>query len=555
MPSCPACEIQLLSLDEPGRCPQCDQSPECGQEPSSQQVSRFIWRGAGGQLVEYPLSDSQVIIGRSGSATIQLSDREVSRQHTEVQVEAGEHILVDLGSSNGTFHNGRRVWGPVKLADGDEVLVGTTRLVYRAGDTQHFVVRTVAGNAPVLAEVDPEQVFQPIDAVTDIEALRRDYERLRISHEFQKFIRLERDLSTLLARILDIAFELIPAQNGVILLRDERTNELTVEAVRQQRPDGARILISETLLKQVTEKRQGVLTSDALEDERFSNSQSIVGLGVRSCMAVPLLSGSELRGVMFLDSRERIGAFRSKDLDVLSAIASQAVIALENTKLTRAIEETAAKRAFLERFLSPQLTREVENGRIELTKGGTLTELTVLFSDIRGFTALSEHSPPQRTVGMLNEYFEFMADCVFAYDGIVDKFIGDSVMALFGAPLQAPDDAERAVRCALLMQQKVKEFNAMRAVQGQPPLSVGIGLHTGEAVVGIIGSTKRLEYTAIGDTVNVASRLCGIAEKDSIVLSAQCLAAAGEHRFIAEPLPPLRVKGRAAALETYVIRA
>lgn len=557
MLTCPSCETLLLELDGPPRCPHCDTLLKNNTSAPSQtpdMLPRLVLRGLGENVVEYPLSEARVVIGRSTSATIQLSDREVSRRHTEVNASADEHILVDLGSSNGTFHNGRRLYGPVRLADGDEVLVGTTRLVYRAGERQHYVVRTSEDAPPVLAEVDAERVFLPIDEVTDVEALRRDYERLRIAHEFQKFIRIERDLPTLLKKILDIAFELIPAQNGVILLRDERTNELAVEAVRQQKADAAKILISETLLKQVARKRQGILTSDALQDERFNSSQSIVGLGVRSCMAVPLVSGSDLRGVMFLDSRERIGAFRTKDLDVLSAIASQAVIALENMKLTRTIEESAAKRAFLERFLSPQLTKEVENGRIELTKGGTLTELTVLFSDIRGFTTMSEHSPPQRTVGMLNEYFELMADCVFAYDGIVDKFIGDSVMALFGAPIKADDDAERAVRCAMLMQQKAKEFNEMRAARGQPPLAVGIGLHTGEAVVGVIGSTKRLEYTAIGDTVNVASRLCSAAEPDSIVLSDQCLVKAGPHLFPAEAMPPLHVKGRGAALKTHVIR-
>jgi adenylate cyclase len=516
--------------------------------------ARLILRGPAGSVVEFPLGQPQTVIGRSTGANVQLADREASRRHTGVDLENGEYVLKDLGSSNGTFLNGRRLYGPIKLKDGDEVMVGTSRLVFKApGSSVGPVMRSAEEQSPIVAAVETERVFMPESEVKDLVQLRRDYERLRIAHDFQRFVRIERDLHALLAKILEIAFDLIPAENGVILLRDARTNELVVEAVRQRKPDASKVLISETLLSIVASRKQGALTSDALDDERFNSSHSIIGLGVRSCMAVPLLSGKEVRGVMFLDSRERIGAFTTKDLDVLSAIAQQATIALENSELARKIEESAQKRAFLERFLSPQLASRVEKGQIELTKGGTLQELTVLFSDIRGFTTMSEHSAPQDTVGMLNEYFELMADCVFAYDGIVDKFIGDAVMALFGAPIRGPDDAERGVRCAMLMMQKTREFNENRLKQGRPPISVGIGLHTGEAVVGVIGSTKRLEYTAVGDTVNVASRLCSAAGANEIVLSDKCLNAAGAAHFPAEALPPLVVKGRQAPLTTYRI--
>lgn len=580
MIACPRCHTLLQLPVGPARCPNCGAivqppapspqpvaaapspvahggpmpAPPAAAPPPAASAPKLVLRGVGGNVVEFALQGNAVI-GRSTGASVQLADREVSRRHTSIEPENGAHVVKDLGSSNGTFLNGRRLYAPAPLKDGDEVMVGTTRLVFRTGEKKETnVFRSADEKAPVVAAVESERAFQVADDIKDIVQLRRDYERLRIAHEFQRYVRIERDLHALLAKILEIAFELIPAECGVILLRDERTNELVVEAVRQKRADGAKVLISETLLSHVASKKQGVLTSDALDDARFNSSHSIIGLGVRSCMAVPLLSGDEVRGVMFLDSRERIGAFTTKDLEVLSAIASQATIALENSELVRKIEVSAAKRSFLERFLSPQLASQVETGKIELTKGGTLQELTVLFSDIRGFTTMSEHSAPQETVSMLNEYFELMADCVFAYDGIVDKFIGDAVMALFGAPVKGPDDAERAIRCAMLMQQKTKEFNQMRLAAGRPAIQVGIGLHTGEAVVGVIGSTKRLEYTAVGDTVNVASRLCGAADGDSIVLSDFCLSRSGIQNFPVEALPPMTVKGRTAPLKTFVIR-
>jgi adenylate cyclase len=519
----------------------------------AESVSRLVVRDASGRTVEFPLSGA-AIIGRSTGATIQVADREVSRRHTAVDQENGAFVLKDLGSSNGTFLNGRRLYVPTVLSDGDEVMVGNTRLVFRSG-RQPQVLRTAEERGAVLAAVETVRPFAPADQIRDVNLLKRDYERLRIAHEFQHVIHLEKDLHALLGRILDVAFDLIPAENGVILLRDNRTNELVVEAVRQRKTDGARVLISETLLAHVASRREGVLTSDAITDDRFNAAHSIIGLGVRSCMAVPLLSGADVRGVMFLDSRERIGAFVPKDLDVLSAIAAQATVAIENSELLSRIAESAQKRAFLERFLSPAIASEVEKGRIELTKGGQLQDLTVLFSDIRGFTTMSEHSPPQETVSMLNEYFELMADCVFAYQGSVDKFIGDAVMALFGAPIKGSDDAERAIRCAMLMMQKTHEFNERRRSLGRAPIGVGIGVHSGEAVVGVMGHTKRLEYTAVGDTVNVASRLCSVAGADEIVLSDMTLSLAGPGRFACEPLPPMLVKGRATPLNTFRIRS
>jgi adenylate cyclase len=558
MTACPRCQTPLQPLRGTAKCPTCGfllqpQGEITAAPPGAEARPRFVVRDATGRTIEFPIEGPSVI-GRSAGVNIQVPDREVSRRHTAIEPENGSLVLKDLGSSNGTFLNGRRVYAPTALRDGDEVMVGNTRLVFRSGGPPPQVLRTTEQQAAVLAAVESFGAFAPAEKIRDVSLLKRDYERLRIAHEFQHVIRLEKDLHALLGRILDVAFDLIPAENGVILLRDDRTNELAVEAVRQRKPDGARVLISETLLAHVANRREGVLTSDAIADDRFNAAHSIIGLGVRSCMAVPLLTGSEVRGVMFLDSREHIGAFTPKDLDVLSAVAAQATVAIENSELLGKVAESAQKRAFLERFLSPALASEVENGRIELTKGGTLQELTILFSDIRGFTTMSEHSPPQETVSMLNEYFELMADCVFSYNGIVDKFIGDAVMALFGAPMRGPDDAERAIRCAMLMMQKTHEFNALRATLGRAPIKVGIGLHTGEAVVGVIGSTKRLEYTAVGDTVNVASRLCSVAGPDEIVLSDVSLGRAGAQRFPCEPLPPLQVKGRAAHLNTFRIR-
>jgi adenylate cyclase len=529
-------------------------------QPAAPVAPRLILKGMAGDVTEYSLGENNVL-GRSTTASVRLADREVSRKHSQVDKEGEDYILRDLGSSNGTFLNGKRIFGPTALKDGDEVVIGTSKMEFRVGSggpkpkNAEIVHGEDHGRAlsGVVARVGAKANFSPADQIHDIHQLKRDYERLRIGHEFSNYVRLERDLNELLARILQIAFDLIPCDNGVILLRDPASHVLVIQAMRQRKPGQGKVLVSDTLLAQVQATKEGVLTSDAISDERFQASHSIIALGVRSAMAVPLLnsSGEEVKGIMFLDSREHIAAFTTKDLEVLSAIAAQASVALENSEYARALEHEATQRAQLSRFLSPALVEQAARGSIELTKGGVLTELTILFSDIRGFTTISEKMPAQEVVKMLNDYFELMVDILFEHNGILDKFIGDAIMGLWGAPVKRPDDATQAVRAAVKMQERLKEWNEDRVASGKVPIKIGIGLHTGLVVVGNMGSNRALSYTAIGDGVNLASRLCGVAREDMVVISEDCAQRAGKEKFVLEALPPAKVKNREQPVEIY----
>ncbi len=551
-----------------GRCPSCgapradgDEAPRSARPQPAHPASgpRLTLRGPGGEATEYPLGQSNVL-GRSTTASVRLFDREVSRKHSQIDREGEEYVLRDLGSSNGTFLNGKRIYAPSKLKDGDEVMIGTSRMEFRLTSgpirpkNAEIVHTGQTGELEgVVARTSAKATFVPVEQIQDVNQLRRDYERLRVGHEFSTYIRLERNLNELLARILEVAFDLIPCDNGVILLRDPGSQELVIQAMRQRKPGQGKVLVSDTLLAQVQLTKEGVLTSDAIADKRFQASHSIIALGVRSAMAVPLLSssGDEVKGIMFLDSRERIAAFTTKDLEVLSAIAAQASVALENSEYARALEHEATQRAQLARFLSPALVEQAARGSIELSKGGALTELTILFSDIRGFTSISEKLPAQEVVSMLNDYFELMVDILFEHNGILDKFIGDAIMGLWGAPVSRPDDATNAVRAAVKMQKRVMEWNEERVAQGKVPLRIGIGLHSGHVVVGNMGSSKALSYTAIGDGVNLASRLCGVAREDMVVVSEDCARRAGKEKFVLEALPPAKVKNREAPVEIY----
>lgn len=518
--------------------------------PGTLRGPRLSGRLADGRFGEFALA-VKTTLGRHPANTLRLVDREVSKEHASIERIGNAFLLRDLGSSNGTFVNGRRV-RELRLRDGDEIALGNSRLVFHSGEGTPTtspgvtVVASAQSMPAFLAHIEQaeETEFRPADQLNDLQALRFDYEKLRIANEFHRMVGLERDQKSLLEKILKVAFQLLAADNAVIFMPDDQGN-LEAVAVSRRKGGDEEVVVSDTVLKRVAETRQAVLTADAILDSRFSSSESIVAQGIRSAMAVPMLSKGVLKGILFCDTRERTNAFSEKDLKILSGIASQAAIALENSELART-------RLELSRFLSPAVAEAVVKGHVEGLKVGTLAEVTVLFADIRGFTTMSERESPQETVKMLNNFFSAMANVVFRHEGNLDKFIGDCVMAVWGPPSQHPDDTARALRAALEMQQEVDLINQKRVENGQQPLQVGVGINTGQAVVGFMGSSERHEFTAIGDSVNVASRLCSIAKGGEILCTETSVKRAGKG-FVTEAMSVAQVKGKEKGIPMYKV--
>jgi adenylate cyclase len=393
------------------------------------------------------------------------------------------------------------------------------------------------------------QQFLPERSVQDGDTLRRDYEKLRIAYELQRAIGAELDLDRLLEKILERSFDLLSADRGVILLFDG--GELKPRCSRARRQGPEELVVSRSVVGQVMKEKVAVLSSDAKLDPRFSESKSIIMTGIRSSMAVPLLHRGELLGIMMVDSQNP-NAFGEKDLQLFTNIATQAALSIANASLARRIEEEALARARFERLLSPAIAELVVSGKVELKQGGEPRATTMLFSDIRGFTSRSETMPAAEIVAMLNDYFERMVEIVFEHEGTLDKFVGDEIMALFGAPVAHPDDPVRAVRTALKMLDALRTFNAERDAQGLPWFEIGIGINSGEVVAGYIGSSKAMQYTVIGAPVNLAARLCSAA-KGMQVLIAETTWNLVRNHFEVRELEPIKPKGIAQPVRVFEV--
>jgi adenylate cyclase len=516
-------------------------------------MATLIHTSGGG--AEYELQDS-TSIGRMDTCDVRILDGLISKRHAEIVHANGNWTLRDLNSSNGTVVNGRRVHA-VDLAEGDEIVLGSARLRFTlAAPTRSSPqVELVDSGAPqVQATLDRRQRerFAPVEQVSDFEQLKRDYEKLRIANELNRAIGLEPDIDKLLSRLLDETFKLLPADRGVILLMDPVTHQLTPRAVKhaQGQPE-EQINLSNTIINQVFQSGQSVLTMDAMMDKRFSGAVSVIAGGIRSTMCVPMIYQSRLLGIVHIDSQFATNAFSEKDLQILDGVAAQAAQAIDNAYKAKQIERSALARRDFERLLPPEIVEQVVSGNMRLERGGELRDTTIMFTDVRGFTAWSERHEPSHIVAVLNDYFELMVDSIHRHKGTLDKFMGDGIMALFGAPISYTYDAHNAVACALEMMQFVTQFNSEQTSPGEH-FSIGIGINTGPVVAGYMGSSKSMEYTAIGDAVNLASRLCSAATPGQILITAET----AQHlagRFEMYPLQPIMVKGKSQAIPLFLV--
>jgi adenylate cyclase len=512
-------------------------------------------------------------LGRHPRNTHQVLDRVVSKEHCHIELIDGRYVLKDLGSLNGTYVNGERVAADRPLDPGDEITIGSTRIIFEPQDqtgevsfkallsgepreaTKRFKIGDSDAGPLIRAKVSTlgEKTFFAEELIQDDASLRRDYEKLRASYEVTQAIEIGTSITALCDKILEVAFRLVPADRGVVLLHNDQS---ILEPVSVRTADdvdsGQEVIVSKTVLDTVVREKEAVLSHDTSADSRFQSAHSVIMQGIRSTMCVPLLHSDTVLGVMILDSQLTTHAFTEKDLALFETVASQAAVAVQNTLFAKKLEQEAITRERFRRLLSPAIAEQVLSGLVEVKKGGELRETTILFADIRGFTSMSESREPQIVVDALNEYFERMVEIVFRYEGTLDKFIGDEIMALFGSPVAHPDDPIRAVRAALEMQETLATLNERHEAQGLPPFRIGIGINTGEVVAGYIGSSQALEYTVIGDPVNTGSRLCSLAKPGQTLLSEGTVDKL-EGCFELNELPREQVKGKAQPIRVFEV--
>jgi adenylate cyclase len=494
------------------------------------------------------LPPGDTIAGRAPGCDLVIDDASVSRRHARFSVTDSACTVTDLESRNGTYVNGNIV-SAAQLADGDRLVLGRVpiTITYSAAD------RFSLSEHHTLIE-EPGTIYRPVsEIVARPDAATTTGDRLLgLLSEVARTLLRNRPTHEVFAEVVQLAFETCPAERAFLVVRDDTTGALMPRMARRR--DGTDIQsasLSRTIVDRAMADRIALLATDAQLDSRIASSHSLRMQQVRSFMCAPLWHEHDVIGVVYVDA-SRAQRFSSTDLDLLTVLANFAAIAIEQARLTAKINEEIRRRERLQRYHSPAVVNRIFEAAADLDSSFLAHErdVSVLFADIVGFTALSERLTPAQTAALLNGFFERMADVVFDNEGTLDKFIGDALMAVFGAPLEQPDHAARAVRTAQMMQQALAALNATSA---GPPLRIRIGIHSGLARVGDIGSMRRRDYTVLGDVVNTASRLeSSVAQPDQIIISNATRDRVGVDLPVL-PLGQVTLRGRQASIEVFEV--
>ncbi|MES0371848.1 MAG: adenylate/guanylate cyclase domain-containing protein [Mariprofundaceae bacterium] len=466
-------------------------------------------------------------IGRVLESEVCLQDTLVSRRHAEINRTEQGYLFRDLGSSNGSYIKDVRITESL-LGNGDSVRIGKNTLTFIEDHTDTSPAGLVRiASKPISEraiqdriEISEESAFTPAYLITDEVDWRVDYEKLRLGNELLHRVELKRDLDDILKNIAAKLLEIFPADRCAILLLDSESDRLVPKAIKALPGIEKNMSISESILNELRNSHSALLVADMSEDERFSHSASILVQGLHSILCTPIIYDGHFYGVIYLDSQKSAMMFSRKDLQLITSLGASVATIVANAQLLQSIEQEAKDKAQYERLLPPSVVQKIASGEIKLEKrGGELKEVTILFADIRGFTNMAHYASATEVVEMLNEYFELIVSIVFQFGGTVDKFIGDEVMVLFDALTDVEYPEDRAIKCAFHMHGALELFNKERKEKGEKVIQIGIGINTGDAVVGAIGSSQAMQYTCIGNAVNVASRLTSMAESKQTIIS------------------------------------
>lgn len=353
------------------------------------------------------------------------------------------------------------------------------------------------------------------------------------------------DVKEIANTVLTEARKIVKADNvSLMLLNRDQTLEVLC-AFGEDSQTKVQLSPGKGIAGSILVNENAEIVNDVLNDERFIPGHTAIS----SLICVPLKSQNGAIGVLNISSKEPC-TYTAQDLKFATGIASVAASAIENALLHENKLQEERIKSQLERYIPPQLVDAIisEKGA-ELSLAPTKKNIAILFSDIRNFTTKCEELPPETIVRYLNEYFTEMVDVIFRHDGTVNKFVGDMIVAMFGAPSILPDNEKQAISAAIEMQLRLKNLSIPWIREN---FLTGIGISSGEVVIGNIGSPQHLDYTAIGDEVNLASRLQGLAEGGQILVSSSVYETTKNY-FTYREVGNVTVKGKRKSVNVFEV--
>jgi adenylate cyclase len=490
------------------------------------------------------LNKKTVTIGKLPDNDIELKDNTVSRQHCKLERHGDGFRLVDLKSTNGCYVNGKK-FQEKSLSVGDRITVGRTQLQFKLlapsesyidnSDQRISIVKPLA--ELVHSEEQPQRMAEAADFLPALTKLGQSLIACQEMNEsFDKISRLICDF--------------VHPEKVLIFSYDEKQNDLHLKHTWSHKPDEVANISKSIALKAIHEK-VAILSSNTRDDARFDSSKSIIIYGISSAISVPIWTKECIYGLIYIDTTSFARVFNERDLEMMSLIANFAGFSVEGVLNLEKLGRERKFRSRLERYHSPavvsRLMQSPDDNADEIMTYRE-AEATVLFLDIVKFTTRAEKMTPTEVGIFLNNFFSEMTEIIFTYNGTLDKFIGDAIMAIFGVPIALENHAEMAIRAALDMMKKLIQIN--RQLPEKERIKVRIGINAGKLISGDFGSPKRLDYTVLGNSVNIASRLESIAGPNEILVS-ESIHQATADKFAFEGLGEKKLQNISTPVKVY----
>ncbi len=523
------------------------------------------------KLIE--LIRDEYTIGRGKDNSIQLADARASRHHGRIFLKQQRFFFEDTGSANGTTIDGKAAKSnsPIQLNNNANIVIGDTTLILTGIKTTEPAPPPLTpefkaySDDEALFNTDEHDISTTIDASVNIsrlalaennnstgitDALQQLQAMCLISEAAGNILQLDQ----LLEKILITVAGIFPKTGRAFILLKKDSNFIPAALYADGRcqPTEKNLSISSTVLHICTDKKRAILSNNTSQDDRFDSSRSIAELAIKSFICSPLINNDNVLGIIQIEA-ENTTEFTESDLQTLTGISAQTAIAVQNIYLAEKIEQEATQRSALQRYFSPNMVEMLLNGNLSTELGGKEYTGTVFFSDIIGFTQMSEKMSAQQVVHNLNSYFSIMQSIIYQNAGNVDKFGGDAIMAFWSVPHARDNDEFNAVLTGIQMQTAIYSFNAELHAEGNTPIFMGIGINTGNFVAGNIGSADKIEFTLIGDNVNLAARIESRAGKTQVLCSRNTYLKIKDTACAIE-LPPVNFKGKSSQHTIYSIR-
>lgn len=524
-----------------------------------------------GKVQRVELDQEQTVLGRSEDCTLTLIAASVSRVHAIITRDAQGWTITDQRSRNGLYVNRQKVQ-EARLHDNDKISLGLVDMVFtvvEAPDALAVEYSDALTDSEISQSIDIHHFRQRLQKgrPQDSRLSRSDFGEpasrpagnenawaIALFSRAAEALISAVSLDDMFKTVVELVFGNLPAERGCVFQYDGSSGQKTLKVMLQKsgNKDG-KFRISNTVIQQAIARKSAVLVEDSLRDNQFATQDSVVLDRIRSIMCAPLIHNQEIIGLIYVDTQSLIERFSKQHLEALTTLAVLSAVAVQQASLRESVQREQAIRQRLERYSAPTVVDRIVNSATDLGEEMLAEDrdASVLFLDIVSFTTLSESLTPHEVTLLLNSVFERLTECVFEQEGTLDKFTGDGLMAIFGAPLAQTDHALRAVRAAVRMQQRLVEFNAQHDIR---PLRIRIGINSGHVLAGDIGSPRRRDYTVIGDTVNVASRLeSQVAQPGQIVVGDSTFAQI-KGTIPCDDLGPVSVKGKQHEIRAYRVR-